>query len=302
MNEGTPIIIKKKKGHGEHGHHGGSWKVAYADFVTAMMAFFMVMWIMGLSDSTRAQIQGYFNDPIGFDKTMQKSRAVINVNPVPPQGKKDTDITKEMSQEDRKDVSDIQKKFDRALESSDDNSIKDLVKQVETTITNEGLQIEFVENTGAVFFESGSAVIRPEAAKLFAKVAAVLGKSGRKMIIEGHTDSTPYPSASYTNWDLSSDRALALRKLLVADGVSDKQVLQVRGYADTKLKRPDDPTHFSNRRVTVLLPFRDITDPMLDLPKEEFEHERQGVFRQPVNVAPDTPDLTSSSKSHPTAK
>ncbi len=294
MNEGTPIIIKKKKGHGGHAHHGGSWKVAYADFVTAMMAFFMVMWIMGLSDQSRAQIAGYFNDPLGFEKNMPNSKNVINIKTAPPQDQHKVKVQDELASDDVKQVEEEKKLLQKALDtSSGDLAMKDIIKQVEVTITSEGLQIEFIESTGAVFFESGSAIVRPVAKELVAKIAPIIEKSGRKLIIEGHTDSIKYPSETYSNWDLSADRANALRRLLVADGVADKAVLQVRGYADTKLKRPDDPTHFSNRRVTVLLPFKDVTNPILDLPKEEFKHEKEAVFRQSVNLAPSQPDITA---------
>ena len=292
MNEGTPIIIKKKKGHGGHAHHGGSWKVAYADFVTAMMAFFMVMWIMGLSDQSRAQIAGYFNDPLGFEKNMPNSKNVINIKSAPPQDMHKVKVQDDIASDDVKQIEQEKKQLDQALVSGD-LAMKEMIKQVEVTVTQEGLQIEFIESTGAVFFETGSAVVRPIAKTLVSKIAPIIAKSGRKLIIEGHTDSVKYPSETYTNWDLSADRANALRRLLVADGVSDKAVLQVRGYADTKLKKPEDPTHFSNRRVTVLLPFKDITNPILDLPQEEFKHEREAVFRQSVSVTPPKTDITA---------
>lgn len=292
MNEGTPIIIKKKKGHGGHAHHGGSWKVAYADFVTAMMAFFMVMWIMGLSDQSRAQIAGYFNDPLGFEKNMPSSKNVINIKSAPPQDKHKIKVQDEIASDDVKQIEQEKKQLDQALVSGD-LAMKAMEKQVEVSVTQEGLQIEFIESTGAVFFETGSAVVRPIAKSLVAKIAPIIAKSGRKLIIEGHTDSVKYPSETYTNWDLSADRANSLRRLLVADGVADKSVLQVRGYADTKLKKPEDPTHFSNRRVTVLLPFKDITNPILDLPQEEFKHEREAVFRQSVSVTPPKTDITA---------
>ncbi|MBI1757139.1 MAG: OmpA family protein [Fimbriimonas ginsengisoli] len=286
MNEGTPVIIKRKKGHEGQAHHGGSWKVAYADFVTAMMAFFMVMWIMGLSDQTRAQIQGYFNDPIGFMKNMPRSKSIINLQGPPPKPSPTPSIQQPKIEEEKR-LRELQKELDKQIEA--DPNLGSLMKQVEMTVTQEGLQIELVENTGAVFFESGSAVIRPLAQRLIAQIAPVLAKSGRKMVIEGHTDASPYPSTSYTNWDLSADRANALRRALEADGVGESQVMQVRGYAATKLKKPEDPLHFSNRRVTVLLPFRDVNEPVVDLPKGAFDTDRQGAFRDPVQIAPNAP-------------
>ncbi len=147
-----------------------------------------------------------------------------------------------------------------------------------------------------MFFETGSAVVRPEAKQLIGRLAPILARSGRQMIIEGHTDATPYAGTGYTNMDLSTDRAASLRRLLSQDGVAESQVLQVRGYGATKLKRPDDPTHFSNRRVTILLPFKGVTDPTLDLPKQAFETEKQAVTRRPIGVMPQTPDISHGEK------
>lgn len=301
MNEGAPIIIKKKKGHGGHGHHGGSWKVAYADFVTAMMAFFMVMWIMGLSDETRAQIQGYFNDPNGFMKNIPSSKDILNMHSAPPQSKKARKVTEESFGSERDKMKSLEKKLQDAVSGGGGAgkgnvgglNLEELSKQVQITMTQEGLQIELVESTGAVFFESGSATVRPIARALVEKITPLLVKSGRPIIIEGHTDAKKYPSLSYTNMDLSADRAGSIHRLLTADGMPDEQIIQVRGYGATKLKKPEDPFHFSNRRVTLLLPFKDLTDPTLDLPKEAFEKEKQAAFRAPLFIKPDQPNIST---------
>src|ERR1700678_2916756 len=120
MSDGTPIIIVKKKVHGGHGHHGGSWKVAYADFVTAMMAFFMVMWIMGLSDQTRTQISGYFNDPFGFKNNVSKSKVMISPKDPPPTARKNGTGTSQgqgaAAQKDRDQMKNLQKKLEAELE------------------------------------------------------------------------------------------------------------------------------------------------------------------------------------------
>jgi chemotaxis protein MotB len=282
MNEGAPVIIKKKKGHGEHAHHGGSWKVAYADFVTAMMAFFMVMWIMGLSDATRTQVQGYFNDPMGFAKSQPLSKNLINFkNMSPPKAgvnKPAGSVTETLK--DEKELEKTEKQVQEALMS--DPELKGLFKNIETDITEEGLRIEFVETAGAVFFESGGAVVRPAATKVVRTLAPVLANSRRSIIIEGHTDARPYQGSGYDNWDLSTDRAAALRRLLVNLGVHKDQILQVRGYAATKLRVVEDPYHFANRRVTILLPYKPVNDELHDLPANMLREEVQAAIHPDV--------------------
>ena len=263
-----PIIIKKKKVSGHGGHHGGSWKVAYADFVTAMMAFFMVMWIMGLSDSDKSQISGYFNDPMGFMKTPPRSKSVFSIkSAMPPKAQskltgnigagKDGDkeaLQKAKERADhRKEGSELASKIERSIEGVP--SLKNLMKNIEFEITKEGIRIEFVESTGSVFFESGSYAIRPQARLLVAKIAPLLKASKRPMIVEGHTDSKPYAGQMFDNFDLSTLRAVALRRALASNGINSRSFLAVRGLADTELKIPGKPFDFRNRRVTLLLPW-----------------------------------------------
>ena len=283
-----PIIVKKIKAHG-HAHHGGSWKVAYADFVTAMMAFFMVMWIMGLSDETRAQIQGYFNDPVGFMKNTPRSRSVIPINGS-PKTKPKTDkgpsegqieTARSMAQQE-KEAEEIRKEVSHAAESGGeaDADLQGILKDVEMSVTDEGLKIEFIEREGEVFFELGSAVIRPAARKLIAKIAPVLARSGKPMLIDGHTDARAFPSHSYDNWNLSGDRANALRRALCENGVSEKQLLGVRAHGATQPRKPEDPFHFSNRRVAILLPFKPAEASVGPLPAEQVHEGTQAAFPQ----------------------
>jgi chemotaxis protein MotB len=281
----TPIIIKKKKGHGEHGHHGGSWKVAYADFVTAMMAFFMVMWIMGLSDETRAQIQGYFNDPMGFIKNQPKMKPNISPpgSPTPGANKGQGNVN-ESAGADEKSLRQLKTNLTKAMEGQTD--IGELQKHVEITVTDEGLQIELVESTVATFFESGKATILPSAMRFIKRIGPLLAETKRPLVIEGHTDAMPYPSDAYNNWDLSADRANSMRRALQGAGVPAKQFVGIRALADTELKRPDKPYDVSNRRVSLLLPFKKPSDSKLFLPREEFEERLKGKMMDPVEIAP----------------
>lgn len=254
MSNGTPIIIKKKKSHGGHAHHGGSWKVAYADFVTAMMAFFLVMWILGLSQQTRSIIAGYFNDPFGKIKQAPQSNSVIDlpgsVNnaiaaPENPPSSPYQDEEKQM----KKLAATVQSKL------KSDGLLKLMAKGVEIHVTPDGLRIELVESHDAAFFETGSAILNPNALTLIHSLTPILVKSDHKIILEGHTDRRPYPSNTYTNWDLSSDRANALRRALMGDGMSIHQIQEVRALADTKLEIPNNPFDQRNRRVSILLPY-----------------------------------------------
>ena len=250
------IIIKKKKVVGHGGHHGGSWKVAYADFVTAMMAFFMVLWIMGLSDETKTSIQGYFNDPAGFMKNQPHSQVVIpqpgQARTIPKSEGKGHDNKSDSKASDPDEVKDT---------SYVENAIKSKMRKMKqaghvvVTETSEGIQIEFLEDITSVFFETGSATISPLGKKVIREVVPIAMDTGRYLVIEGHTDRKPYAGSNYTNWELSQDRAGAFRKELFRDGIPDIRFKEVRGYADRRLKFPKKPFAAGNRRVALLLPW-----------------------------------------------
>jgi len=261
--EGTPIIIKKKKAHG-HAHHGGSWKVAYADFVTAMMAFFMVMWILGLSDESKSQISGYFNDPMGYSKTQPMTRNIVKFPGTPVSGGTVQQQKTSLARKQKLTIVYLYKKLHEEIKMAlasgvkgEDGKlvdVKKLAENLDVSITKEGLRIEFKDGATPAFFESGSAEIRPEGRALILRLAKVLAASHRPMKVEGHTDAVPYARTGYDNWDLSGDRANSMRRVLMAGGVTSKDFLGVAGYADTRLKDPNNPTSISNRRVSVLLP------------------------------------------------
>ena len=277
MSDGTPIIIKKKKSHGGHAHHGGSWKVAYADFVTAMMAFFMVMWIMGLSDDAKAQIQGYFQDPFGFKANQSLKTPNIVTPKTSPNSTNSQQRSKVSENTEKKRLRTLASKIQTKINS--DAQLKNVMHDIEITVSNEGLRIELVESRDAAFFESGSAVLNQHAIEVVKKLAPVLGSSQRDLIVEGHTDSVPYPGTTYDNWNLSADRANSLRRALVQTGVHDKQIVGVRALADTQLKIPDDPTNPRNRRVAILLPFHSSTTTM---PKDEIADGLGALSPAPV--------------------
>jgi chemotaxis protein MotB len=231
---GPIIIIKKKAAHG--GHHGGAWKVAYADFVTAMMALFIVLWLLNSSKQIRVAVGGYFKDPTGVSKKVGNGESGSGDNFV---------VTK-----------DNMDKIKEELESSVHkvNINEKLKNQIEMTITAEGLRIELMENETGVFFPQSKPEPTVEATELLTLLAQELGKLPNKLSIEGHTDAKPFSnSKTYTNWELSADRANAARRVMQDNGLSADQVTQVRGYADQKLRKPADPEDASNRRISVIV-------------------------------------------------
>lgn len=259
MNEGAPIIIKKKKSHG-HGHHGGAWKVAYADFVTAMMAFFLVMWIMGMSENDRSVVAGYFNDPVGITKAFPKGPPNLGYSGLRHSAgvKQDQERHAIDLERDRRQIDQVKQdveKFIHAESGKGNAALSILLKSVEVRVTNEGLEIEFIEGKGVAYFDVGSANVTVQAKKIIGEIAPVLARAGRRFYVDGHTDSRAYVGGGYDNFDLSADRAQAVKRALVVSGIKKAQVIGVRAFADTRLRVPSNPMAESNRRVTLVLPF-----------------------------------------------
>jgi chemotaxis protein MotB len=229
------IVIKKKGGHG--GHHGGAWKVAYADFVTAMMSLFIVLWLMNSSDKVKKAVAGYFNDPRGTANLMGTT---MSGDGVAATLKNDEHMQK------------LKEKLEEEIKAKQE--LQKLSKQIEITITAEGLRIELLEGKDGTFYQSGSARLSGSGQELLALLAGELKTLPNQLLIEGHTDATQYSGdASYSNWELSADRANAARRLLQQDGVRGDQVTQVRGYADQLLRVKANPADPSNRRISILV-------------------------------------------------
>ena len=233
-----PIIVIRRKAAGHGGHHGGAWKVAYADFVTALMALFIVLWLMGQDEEIKKAISAYFNNPTGTGKQIGTTLAGLGNSIEVP----------------KDDMSKLREKLQQALKAMPNfHNLKD---HVEITITADGLRIELLENEAGIFFESGKPVPTESGSQLLSTLAVELGKLPNSMLIEGHTDSRPYSGdASYSNWELSADRANSARKIMQANGLRVDQVGQVRGFADRQLRHPEDPTNASNRRISVIVQY-----------------------------------------------
>ncbi|MGA9511090.1 MAG: flagellar motor protein MotB [Candidatus Sulfotelmatobacter sp.] len=242
-NQETPsiILIKKKVSHG--GHHGGAWKVAYADFVTAMMALFIVLWLMSSSEQVRKAISAYFQDPSGTGKQAGSASA----------GTGETLSVSEDNMENLKD------QLEQALKKSPEfEKLKDYVQM---SVSGEGLRVELLESEKGMFFQSGSPAPTGVGEELIKRLAQQLATLPNDVLIEGHTDAHPFTGrADYSNWELSTDRANAARRLMESSGLRPGQVTQVRGFADQNLRDKEHPEAASNRRVSVIVRYQNAGD------------------------------------------
>jgi len=227
-------IIKKKGGHG--GHHGGAWKVAYADFVTAMMALFIVLWLLNTSKAVKEAVAGYFKDPAGTANKVGSNIA--------GSGEKILLSHDNMGQ--------LKEKLEKALKQMP--NFDKLKKHIVMTITSEGLRIELTESEKGTFFDSGSPNLNGDGQDIVKILAGELGKLPNKLALEGHTDSAPFADGrNYGNWELSSDRANSTRRLMQENGIGANQITQVRGFADQRLLKPEAPLDPANRRIALIV-------------------------------------------------
>ena len=230
-------------------HLGGAWKVAYADLVTALMALFLVMWLVTQNGSIKAAVAGYFREPGIFD--YEKSKGLVAGGPIAPNA--EPSAGSNLSAEAQA------ASFERAAKEirdvlSDAPRFGGLRDQIELKVTADGLRIELVDSARAGFFDTGSAVLNSEAERLVTIIARELSTKTSSVIVEGHTDSRPYAGArGYNNWELSTDRANAARRVMEQAGLDARQLRGVRGYADTVLRVPGDRLDPRNRRISIVV-------------------------------------------------
>src|SRR5439155_1179787 len=245
MDGARPIIIIKKKA-AHSAHHGGAWKVAYADFVTAMMALFIVLWLLNTSKPVKEAIAGYFRDPSGTAGKLGTSS----------EGPGEKFVPTPVPNEDMGKLKDEIEKAMRRLPNFD--KFKD---QIEIKVTPEGLRIELLESATGTFFNLGNSEPNENGKELLSLLAGELGKLPNKISMEGHTDSKPFNGKrNYGNWELSVDRSNSARRLMQQKGLGEKQVAQVRGFADQLLRKPEDPFDPSNRRISLIVQYTDKQD------------------------------------------
>src|SRR5664280_1526014 len=234
-----PIFIIKRKKAGHAGHHGGAWKVAYADFVTAMMALFIVLWLMSADDKVKQEISAFFNNPTG-NGNQKGTDAAVSGHAI--------ELPKD-------DMAKLKEKMEQALKTMP--NFRDMKDHVEMTVTVDGLRIELLETEAGMFFESGRPLPTATGTELLVRLAEELAKLPNNLLIEGHTDAKPFLTKDgyYSNWELSTDRANSARRLMEEHGIRHEQVAQVRGFADRQLRHPEDPIHPSNRRISVIVQY-----------------------------------------------
>jgi chemotaxis protein MotB len=268
-----PIIIKRVKKGGGHGHHGGAWKIAYADFVTAMMAFFLLMWLLG--STTKGDLQGiadHFNTPLkvalsggsgsgdsssiikggGEDLTrtvgqvkrgdVEQTHRNVNLQAMP------ADAQRAEAQAKR-----VKAKVEEAIERNP--KLRELRSQVRMEVTTEGLRIQIVDDQNRPMFDSGAAVVKPYMRELLGEIARVLNEVDSRITLTGHTDAAPFSGGErgYSNWELSADRANASRRELIAAGIDERKVLRVVGLAAVMPLDAAAPNAPINRRISILV-------------------------------------------------
>lgn len=237
-----PIIIVKKIKKVAGGHHGGAWKVAFADFMTALMALFLLLWLVGSSsEEAKKAIAGYFRDePIPIPGASSPGLGIL-------EGGKGL-----LAAEARVDSISLLETEQSVREMLKAGALAGLSDQVLMTMTDEGLQIEIIDKAKNVLFDPGSAALKPEAVRILTEIAGAVSGLDNRLVIGGHTDSRPYNrNAGRSNWELSTERANAARAAMVAAGLGEAHLATVAGYADTRPRLKDDPEDASNRRISI---------------------------------------------------
>jgi chemotaxis protein MotB len=266
----TIIVRRKKKGHG-HGHHGGAWKIAYADFVTAMMAFFLLMWLLGsTSKYDKEGIEEYFNTPLsalfGDQGGAAHHTSVVNgggaslassrpgeANKTQPQPTPTKVTRTSLQMEDMQRLQQLKAKLSTIIDATP--QLKAFKDQIRIAITSEGLRIEIVDSKNRPMFASGSFKMEGYATTILTNIGSTLNDVDNRVSIAGHTDAVPYSGGQtgFSNWELSSERANAARRALVAGGMKEGKVLQVRGLADALPLNKDVIDEPTNRRISILV-------------------------------------------------
>ena len=264
-----PIIIKRvKKGH--HGHHGGAWKIAYADFMTAMMAFFLLMWLLG--STSKGDLQGiaaYFNSPLkvamnggdgsgnsssiipGGGTDLSKIHGQVKRAEAESESQRRNETREKRAQQDAQRIKALRAKIDAVISSN--ATLNEYKSQIRLDVTPDGLQIQIVDEQNRPMFDIGSAIVKPYMRDILREVGAALGGVENRISLAGHTDAAPYGMGEkgYSNWELSTDRANASRRELVAAGMPNDKLARVVGLAASDLLYPNDPRAAQNRRITI---------------------------------------------------
>jgi chemotaxis protein MotB len=289
-----PIIIKRVK-KGGHAAHGGAWKIAYADFVTAMMAFFLLMWLLGsTTEGDKKGLADYFASPLkiamaggsgsgdashvikggGEDLTRQGGQVKKGEVEAPKRSFNLSALKAEQIRAESARLEELKNTIEEKLGASE--KLKAMSSQIRLDMTSDGLRIQIVDDNARPMFDSGSAVVKPYMRDLLRSIGEVLAEVPNLLTLEGHTDATPFPGGErgYSNWELSADRANASRRELLMGGLAENRVLRVQGLAFSQPFIREEPTNPQNRRISIIVMNREAEDrvfkPVLD-PAEAAE-------------------------------
>jgi chemotaxis protein MotB len=301
-----PIIIKRVR-KGGHNRHGGAWKIAYADFVTAMMAFFLLMWLLGsTTEGDKKGIADFFNAPLkvalmggsgagdsshvvrGGGSDMTRTTGQVKDGDVA--AKKKLISLKALEAEHKRAeaarLEALKNKVEEALEASP--KLAPMMSQIRLDMTRDGLRIQIVDEQNRPMFDSGSAVVKPYMRELLREIGHVLSDVPNRITLEGHTDAQPFVGGErgYSNWELSSDRANASRREIVAGGLPEDRMLLVQGLASSNLFVPTEPANPMNRRISIIVMNHDAEDRLLKLLPSPTETEAGAVVEGATTAAP----------------
>lgn len=308
-----PIIIKKIK-KGGHAHHGGAWKVAYADFVTAMMAFFLLLWLLSSVDQSKLEgLAEYFTPTVGLKDSMgigfeggetvnedgkkKSDKSPPGIVTAPPPGQTSSDAEKKALVEGEKDAQLFEKaeeNMKQAFES--DPNLRDLAENIVMEQTPEGLKIDITDSDRHPMFDPGSITLTEFGMRILAKMSLLIEQMPNYISITGHTDASPMTSrgADYTNWELSSDRANAARRYLIRSGVQPQRPRKVTGQAAAELLVPEQPTSPRNRRITIILlrgSYLDLGPDQLPAPRDLLNISTPPPMPKSTPLAPKAPAI-----------
>ena len=301
-----PIIIKRVK-KGGHAAHGGAWKIAYADFVTAMMAFFLLMWLLGsTTEGDKKGISDYFSSPLkvalsggsgsgdssslvkGGGQDLSRQTGQVKAGDVASQRKTINlrALKEEQRRAERTRLKELKKKVEDILAANP--RLASMGGQIRLDMTQEGLRIQIVDDQNRPMFDSGSAVVKPYMRELLRELGDVLREVPNRLTVEGHTDAQAFPGGErgYSNWELSADRANASRRELVAGGLPDTRMLRVQGLASSKLLDSTQPNSPVNRRISIIVMNRDAEDAVLkNLPDDEDSSSAQSPEAEKMSAS-----------------
>ncbi len=310
-----PIIIKKVK-KTAHAAHGGAWKIAYADFVTAMMAFFLLMWLLG--STTKGELQGiasYFNSPLqvalgggngagsssslvpGGGQDLTRSTGQVHKTDGSERSFRrlsDEAARAEVARQDARRISTLRQKIEVLIRDSP--KLSEYRSQIRLDVTPDGLMVQIVDDQNRPMFDTGAAIVKPYMRDILHEIGTALNGIENRVTLAGHTDASPYGNGvkGYSNWELSADRANASRRELVAAGMPDDKLVRVVGLAASDLIDPAHPLAPINRRISITVMTREAEERLMGFPRMAPNAAMHALGAQPVpgtggNVAPAAP-------------